>query len=428
MERDGRVTSPSLARAYPLVPLRGEGCVIEDVDGNRFLDFNAGIAVASTGHAHPAVVQAIRAQAGELLHYSGTDFYLPIYAETCERLDAVTNVGGPARSFLTNSGTEAVEAALKMTRHATRRQYVIAFLGGFHGRTYGSVSLTASKSRYPAGFGPLLPGVLHAPYGDFDHIDHVLFKRLVPPDEVASIVVEPIQGEGGYVIPPDGWLEYLRTLCTEHGILLVADEVQSGMGRTGRMWAVEHWGVEPDVVLAGKGIASGLPLGATIARSDLMRWETGAHGSTYGGNPVACAAALATIDLIERELAENAAKVGQQLLDGLRALAGRQSLIADVRGLGLMIGIEFPDGGLADRGLCRDESWARFGEGIDWADGGVPRDPEAAAAAMRQAFAAARAGERVEVGCIAGHGRSGTALACMAILAGVPADRAVLWV
>jgi 4-aminobutyrate aminotransferase len=348
MARDARVTSPSLARAYPLVPARGRGCVVEDVDGNRFLDFNAGIAVCATGHAHPAVVEAIERQARELLHYSGTDFYLPIYAEVCERLDGVTDVGGPARSFLTNSGTEAVEAALKMTRHATRRQYVIAFLGGFHGRTYGSVSLTASKARYHAGFGPMLPGVLHSPYGDFDHIEHVLFKRLVQPDEVASIVVEPIQGEGGYVVPPDGWLEYLRSLCTQHGILLVVDEVQSGMGRTGRMWASEHWGVEPDVLLAGKGIASGLPLGATIARDELMKWELGAHGSTYGGNPVACAAALATIDLIERELAENAAKIGQQLLDGLRALADRQRLIEDVRGIGLMIGIEFADGETAD--------------------------------------------------------------------------------
>ena len=348
IERDLKVTSPSLARAYPLVPARASGCVVEDVDGNRFLDFNAGIAVCSTGHSHPDVVAAIERQARELLHYSGTDFYLPIYAETCEHLDRITSVGGPARSFLTNSGTEAVEAALKMARHATRRQYVIAFLGGFHGRSYGSVSLTASKSKYHAGFGPLLPGVLHAPFGDFDHIEHVIFKRLVPPDEVAAIVVEPIQGEGGYVVPPDGWLEYLRALCTEHGILLVADEVQSGMGRTGHMWASEHWGVEPDVMLAGKGIASGMPLGATIARSELMKWELGAHGSTYGGNPVACAAAIATIELIENELAENAAKVGQQLLDGLRALADRQPLITEVRGIGLMIGIEFADGETAD--------------------------------------------------------------------------------
>jgi 4-aminobutyrate aminotransferase len=348
IERDGRVTSPSLARAYPFVPARGEGSVIEDVDGNLFLDFNAGIAVASTGHAHPKVVEAIRRQAGELLHYSGTDFYLPIYAEVCERLDSVTDVGGPARSFLTNSGTEAVEAALKMARHATRRQYVIAFLGGFHGRSYGSVSLTASKAKYHAGFGPLLPGVLHAPYGDFDYIERAIFARLVPPEEVAAIVVEPIQGEGGYVLPPDGWLRYLRELCTEHGILLVADEIQSGMGRTGRMWAGENWDVVPDVVLAGKGIASGLPLGATIARAELMKWEIGAHGSTYGGNPVACAAALASIELIESELAENAAKVGAHLLDGLRALAERQSMVREVRGIGLMIGIEFADGETAD--------------------------------------------------------------------------------
>ena len=259
-----------------------------------------------------------------------------------------TNVGGPARSFLTNSGTEAVEAALKMARHATRRQYVIAFLGGFHGRSYGSVSLTASKSKYHAGFGPLLPGVLHAPYGDFEFIEQAIFARLIPPDEVAAVVVEPILGEGGYVVPPDGWLGYLRELCTEHGILLVADEVQSGMGRTGRMWASENWDVVPDVVLAGKGIASGLPLGATVARAELMKWESGAHGSTYGGNPVACAAALATIDLIENELAENAAKVGAHLLDGLRALAERQSLVQDVRGMGLMIGVEFADGATAD--------------------------------------------------------------------------------
>ncbi|MFN2545229.1 MAG: aminotransferase class III-fold pyridoxal phosphate-dependent enzyme [Actinomycetota bacterium] len=348
IERDRRFTSPSLARAYPLVPARGAGSVVEDVDGNRFLDFNAGIAVASTGHSHPSVVEAIKGQADDLLHYSGTDFYLPIYAEVCERLDRIAPMPGDTRSFLTNSGTEAVEAALKMARHATGRQYLIAFLGAFHGRSYGSVSLTASKAKYHAGFGPMLPGVLHAPYGDFDVIERDLFARLVPPDEVAAIVVEPVLGEGGYVLPPDGWLASLRDLCTEHGILLVADEVQSGMGRTGRMWAVEHWGVEPDVVLAGKGIASGLPLGATIARAELMRWEVGAHGSTYGGNPVACAAALATIDLIERELCENADKVGSQLLDGLRALAERQPLLREERGLGLMIGIEFADGATAD--------------------------------------------------------------------------------
>jgi len=362
MERDARWTSPSLPRAYPLVPRRGAGSVLEDVDGNRFLDFNAGIAVCSTGHSHPRVVEAVQRQAEDLLHYSGTDFYLPIYSQVCEALDRITPVGGPARSFLTNSGTEAVEAAIKLARHNTGRQYVIGFFGAFHGRSYGSVSLTASKSLYRATFGPLLPGIIHAPFGnrfrpnkpaspeafDGDYISEVVFKRLVRPDEVAAIVVEPILGEGGYVLPPEGWLRQLRELCTRHGILLVADEVQSGMGRTGRTWAMEHWGVEPDIVLAGKGIASGLPLGAMIAREDLMTWTTGMHGSTYGGNPLSCAAALVTFELIESELAGNAAKVGSALLDGLQALAARHPIIEDVRGLGLMIGVEFPDHDVAD--------------------------------------------------------------------------------
>jgi 4-aminobutyrate aminotransferase len=357
IERDSQVTSPSLPRAYPLVPARGAGSVVEDVDGNRFLDFNAGIAVCSTGHSHPAVVEAIKRQADSLLHYSGTDFYLPVYSEVCARLDALTPVGGSARSFLTNSGTEAVEGAIKLARHQTGRQYVVAFLGGFHGRSYGSVSLTASKSLYRATFGPLLPGVIHAPYAnafrpfktgadafDLDGLDYlrdVVFERLAKPSEVAAIVLEPIQGEGGYVVPPAEWVRGLRALCDEHGILLVADEVQSGMGRTGRMWAMEQHVVVPDIVLAGKGIASGLPLGAMIAREDLMTWTTGMHGSTYGGNPLACAAALVTFDLIENELAANAEKVGGLLLDGLRALAS--PLIQEVRGVGLMIGIEFAD-------------------------------------------------------------------------------------
>ena len=362
IERDARWTSPSLPRAYPLVPARGSGSMLEDVDGNRFLDFNAGIAVCSTGHAHPRVVEAVQRQAEDLLHYSGTDFYLPIYSEVCQELDGITPVGGPARSFLTNSGTEAVEAAIKLARHHTGRQYVIGFFGAFHGRSYGSVSLTASKSLYRATFGPLLPGIIHAPFGnrfrpnkpsapeafDGDYISEVIFKRLVKPEEVAAVVVEPILGEGGYVLPPDGWLQQLRELCSKHRILLVADEVQSGMGRTGRVWAMEHWGVEPDIVLAGKGIASGLPLGAMIAREDLMTWTTGMHGSTYGGNPLSCAAALATFDLIESELADNAAKVGEQLLAGLRGVASRVGLVEDVRGLGLMIGVEFPDHDVAD--------------------------------------------------------------------------------
>ncbi|MBI4259896.1 MAG: acetyl ornithine aminotransferase family protein [Actinobacteria bacterium] len=362
IERDARVTSPSLPRAYPLVPARGAGSVIEDVDGNRFLDMNAGIAVASTGHSHPRVVAAIREQAERLLHYSGTDFYLPIYAEVCEVLDRISPMEGRTRAFLTNSGTEAVEAAIKLARHHTGRQHVIAFLGSFHGRSLGSLSLTASKSLYRAGFGPLLPGVLHAPYAnsfspnrpdekplDLDYLTDVIFRRLVRPEEVAAIVVEPIQGEGGYVVPPPGWLGGLRDLCDRHGIVLVADEVQSGMGRTGKMWAIQHWEVEPDVLLAGKGIASGLPLGAMVAREDLMTWTAGAHGSTFGGNPLSCAAALATTRLIEGGLMENAARVGAQLMEGLRGIQGRfGGLIEDVRGVGLMIGVELSDHETAD--------------------------------------------------------------------------------
>jgi 4-aminobutyrate aminotransferase len=343
IERDRKVTSPSLPRAYDLVPARGAGSVVEDVDGNRFLDLNAGIAVTSTGHAHPQVVAAIQRQAEQLLHYSASDFYLPIYSDVCEELDRIAPFGEDARSFLTNSGTEAVEGAIKLARFATGRQYVVAMLGSFHGRSYGSVSLTASKAKYHAGFGPLLPGVVHTPFGDFEHLEQVVFKRLVPAEEVAAIVVEPILGEGGYVLPPDGWLPYLRELCDRHGILLVADEVQSGMGRTGRMWASEHFGVEPDVVLAGKGIASGIPLGALIARERLMTWDVGAHGSTYGGNPLSCAAALATLELIEGGLIDNARDVGGVLLDGLRQIQARQPSIREVRGLGLMIGVAFVD-------------------------------------------------------------------------------------
>lgn len=350
VERDSQVASPSLPRAYDFAPLRGAGAMLEDVDGNVFLDFNAGIAVCSTGHSHPQVVDAIRRQSERLLHYSASDFYLPIYTEVCERLDKVSAISGPTRSFLTNSGTEAVEAAIKLARQHTGRQYLIAFIGAFHGRSYGSVSLTASQAKYHQGFGPMLPGVLHAPFGApvEEYIESVIFKRLVVPSEVAAIFVEPVQGEGGYVFPPPGWLRTLRELCSEHGILLVADEVQSGMGRTGKMWAVEHDGVEPDIVLTGKGIASGLPLGAMTARADLMTWQKGAHGSTYGGNPLACAAALATIDLLEDGLIENAARVGTRLIDGLKKLHQGQPLIKEVRGLGLMVGVEFGSAETAD--------------------------------------------------------------------------------
>jgi len=342
IERDRKVTSPSLPRAYPLVPARGAGSVVEDVDGNRFLDLNAGIAVTSTGHSHPAVVEAIKRQAEQLLHYSASDFYLPIYSDVCEELDRIAPFKEDAKCFLTNSGTEAVEGAIKLARYATGRQYIIAMMGAFHGRSYGSVSLTASKAKYRTGFGPLLPGVHHTVFGDEQHLD-ILFKRLVSPSEVAAIVVGPILGEGGYVLPPEGWFEYLRGVCDQHGILLVVDEVQSGMGRTGKLWAIEHFGVEPDIVLAGKGIASGMPLGAMIARESLMIWDVGAHGSTYGGNPLSCAAALATLDLIEGGLMDNAREVGGVLLEGLRRIQDRRPAIRDVRGLGLMIGIQFAD-------------------------------------------------------------------------------------
>jgi len=340
IERDHKVTSPSLPRAYELVPRRGAGSVIEDVDGNLFLDVNAGIAVTSTGHAHPSVVAAIQRQAEQLLHYSASDFYLPIYSDVCEELDRIAPIADGARSFLTNSGTEAVEGAIKLARYATGRQNIIAMIGSFHGRSLGSVSLTASKAKYRTGFGPLLPGVYHTVFGDEQHLD-ILFRRLVAPSEVAAIVVEPILGEGGYVLPPPGWFRYLRDLCDRQGIVLVADEVQSGMGRTGEMWAIEHEGVEPDILLAGKGIASGLPLGAIVARERLMTWDVGAHGSTYGGNPVACAAALATLELIEGGLLDNARDVGELLLKGLRDIQSRRPEIVDVRGRGLMIGIEF---------------------------------------------------------------------------------------
>jgi 4-aminobutyrate aminotransferase len=357
-------TSPSLPRAYPIVPVRGEGLTVEDIDGNLFLDFAAGIAVTSTGHSHPAVVDAIKKQAAELIHFSASDFYLPIYPKVCAELARIAPIQGRARAYLGNSGTEVVEAAIKLARLATGRPYIVAFLGAFHGRTYGSVSLTASKAKYHAGFGPLLPGIFHAPYGrvaDLRWFDEVLFDRLAPANEVAAIIVEPIQGEGGYIVPEDGFLQGLRDMCDRHGILLIADEVQSGAGRTGRMWAVDHWGIKPDILLTAKGIASGMPLGGLIARADLLeRWGPGAHGSTYGGNPVACAAALATIELLEGGLIDNARIRGEQAFAGLGRLQARfPNLIRDVRGKGLMIGIEFDS---ADR--AEEVQWAAFQRGL----------------------------------------------------------------
>jgi 4-aminobutyrate aminotransferase len=357
-------TSPSLPRAYPIVPVRGQGMAIEDIDGNLFLDFAAGIAVNSTGHGHPRVLGAIKEQAADLIHYSASDFYLPIYAETAAALARIAPMSGKLRTYLGNSGTEVVEASIKLARHFTRRPYIVGFLGGFHGRTYGSVTLTASKAKYHAGFNPLLPGVYHAPFGkvaDLRWFDDVLFNHLVPADEVAAVVIEPIQGEGGYIVPEDGFLQGLRELCSKHGILLVADEIQSGAGRTGKMWAIQHWGVEPDILLVAKGIASGMPLGAMVAPATIMEsWGLGAHGSTYGGNPVACAAALATIELLEGGLVENAAARGEQALELLAELQRRlPGAVTDVRGKGLMLGVE-----LASPDLAEAVQWESFQRGL----------------------------------------------------------------
>jgi len=353
-----RAVTSSLPRVYPLVVERAEGVVVEDVDGNRFLDFAAGIAVNSTGHCHPRVVKAIQDQAARLLHICGADFYDPMYVELADRLSKLAPGGGLKKVFLGNSGAEAVEAALKLARNHTGRSYMLAFFGAFHGRTMGAISLTASKPVYHRGFGPLLPGITHVPYAYcyrcaynlthpecdlacVDYIEDVLFARSIPPDEVAAIFVEPVQGEGGYIVPPDGWLAKLRALCDKYGILLVDDEVQSGIARTGKMFAIEHWGVEPDIVCTAKALASGMPLSAMIAREEAMTWPPGAHGSTYGGNPVCCAAAQATLDVIEEEgLMENATRMGERLMKNLCDLAEESRLIGDVRGLGLMIGVE----------------------------------------------------------------------------------------
>src|SRR3954466_9524133 len=357
IERDAKYVSPSYTRDYPFVIASGAGAVVEDVDGNRFLDCAAGIAVNSTGISHPDVVRAIVEQAQKFIHMSGTDFYYEPQVRLAEELASIAPIDGAVRTFFANSGTETTEAALKLSRYYTKRQGVIAFFGGCHGRSLGALSLTASKAIQRRGFGPLLPGVYHAPFPDtyrpplgstaescadacVDYIEHELFTHLVSPDEVAAIVVEPIQGEGGYVVAPDAFLQRLRELATRHGILLVVDEVQSGMGRSGKMFAIEFSGVEPDMVAIAKGIASGLPLGVTVARAGLMAWPPGAHASTFGGNPVSCAAALATIALLKEQLVANAADVGAHLMAGLRSLADKHPLIGEVRGRGLMIGVE----------------------------------------------------------------------------------------
>ena len=356
--RDARAMSPSFTRAYPFVMDRGEGCWVTDVDGNRFLDFTAGIAVVSTGHSHPKVVAAIEEQARRFLHMSGTDFYYRSEIELAERLEAKILPGTPARVFFTNSGAEAIEGAMKLARFTTGRPSYIAFIGGFHGRTFGALSLTASKASQRRGFAPLLSSVFHAPYPAAsrgittdDSLKRIeeLFATVSPHESVAAVFVEPIQGEGGYLVPPDDFLPRLRELTKKHGILLVADEVQSGMGRTGKLLAIEHTGVEPDIVCLAKGIASGLPLGAFIARAEQMSWPPGSHGSTFGGNPVACAAGLATLDLIEEGLMDNAARVGAVLQDGLREIATGHQDVTDVRGRGLMVALELKTPELANR-------------------------------------------------------------------------------
>lgn len=352
IERSEGAISTSYTRDYPLVAEDAQGCWITDPDGNEFLDMNAGIAVCSTGHCHPHVVSAIEAQARKLIHMSGTDFYYPVQSRLASRLVKLGAVRGERhRVYFGNSGAEAIECALKLSRYHSGRHAIIGFLGSFHGRTLGALSLTSSKVRQRERFGPLLPGIYHSAYPDplrmgpraakiaLEHLDY-LFHHLVSPNEVAAIVVEPVQGEGGYIVPPAGFLAGLREICDRHGILLVFDEVQSGMGRTGKMFAWQHAGVEPDIICLAKGIASGLPLCAVIASDQIMSWLPGSHASTFGGNPVACAAAHATLDLLESELVQNAATVGAAFQAQLRKAVGDHPRVADIRGLGLMLGVE----------------------------------------------------------------------------------------
>lgn len=378
IEADSQFVNPAYPRpAFKLVAERAQGVWVEDVDGNIFLDCNAGVAVCSTGHCHPEVVAAIQEQAAQMIHMCGTDYYYRQMPDLAQKLNEIVPIARPTRTHFANSGTEAVETALKLAMHATGREKFIAFFGSFHGRTLGSLSLTSSKAAQRLGFKRQALDVVHLPYpndyrnpfredecdgggagqGALNWINKRLFKTTTPPEEVAAIVVEPVQGEGGYVPAPKGFLSGLRRICDEHGILLIVDEVQSGMGRTGKMFACEHYDVKADIVCIAKGIASGLPLGCCVSRADLMNWKPGAHASTFGGNPVACAAALKTIDLLERELVENSAEVGEYLKRGLEQLMSKHECIGDVRGMGLMLGVEFvkdrgtkePDPELRDR-------------------------------------------------------------------------------
>ena len=355
LDRDAECVSPSYPRDYPFVMSHGSGAEIWDVDGNRFLDFAAGIAVCSTGHSHPHVVKAIKEAADQFLHIS-SDYWHERQVQLAERMNELSPMKEPVMSFFAQSGTESVEGALKLARYVTGRGRFIGFLGGFHGRTMGSLALTSSKYTQQKGFFPTMPGVTHVPYPNnyrpllagadqgaavLSYIEDVLFQSNVPPSEVAAILVEPIQGEGGYLVPPDGFLAGLRVLCDHHGILLIFDEVQSGIGRTGKMFACEHWGVAPDIMTLAKGLGSGMPIGMVVAKKSIMQqWKRGAHGNTYGGNPLCCAAALATLDLVQSELRANAAVVGEHFMKQLRGLQQRQPVIGEIRGKGLMIGME----------------------------------------------------------------------------------------
>ncbi len=356
--KDKRYCSSSYIKEYPLVIDRGEGAVVVDVDGNRFLDFMAGIAVNVTGYSHPRVVEAVKKQSGKFFHICSTDFYYDSFSNLAERLARIAPISGEKSVFLTNSGSEAVDTAIKLARYHTRKPYIIAFLGAFHGRTMGAMSLNASKAKQRSYFAPLVPGIFHIPFGYCyrcayhlkypscqifcaDAIENILCESLMSPDEIAAVFVEPMQGEGGYIVPPPEFHLKMREFTRKHDILLVIDEIQSGMGRTGKFFAIENFKVEPDVILLAKGLASGLPLGAVIAKKKIMSWTSGSHGSTFGGNPVACEAALATIDLVEKELMANAAKMGGRLFRKLKKLKKDLPLIGDVRGMGLMIGVEF---------------------------------------------------------------------------------------
>jgi 4-aminobutyrate aminotransferase len=385
LARDEQYISPSYTRSYPLVAKSGRGIVVTDVDGNEFYDFSAGIAVTSTGHCHPDVVAAMQKQTGELIHMSGTDFYYENMVELAERLSKIAPMPGPHKFYYGNSGAEAIECALKLARYHTKRQNIIAFFGAFHGRTMGALSLTASKPQQRRRFSPLMPGVTHVPYPDLYRgrkeatqdpdafalgcarfIEEKLFKTTLPPEEVAAIFIEPVQGEGGYVVAPTIFMQELRRICDRHGILLVLDEVQSGVGRTGKWWAVEHTGVEPDMVCIAKGIASGMPLGITMTRAEIMDWVPGSHASTFGGNPVCVAAALATLDVIEKEkLLAHTSDVGARMMKRMSTWPAKLKLVGEVRGRGLMIGVDIvkdkatKEYGAAERDLIIEKAFER---------------------------------------------------------------------